>query len=218
LLAAVPAYQEGGIAKKPQMAMLAEKGPEMVMPADVSKALQMLPGAMGELPDISKTGMHLPKAVGEVVEELLKHGGAEKGIGLGLRGLAMAGVDIAGADLMGAVFPLLMHPTTLGASTLTRAQQLEAFQTSIAGLSAKTDPESKRLLQQLQTDPEYLRAKQGDDYTLHHAPTIHIHGNADEDQRKALQIQLDDASRKFIKQFRDAQRQERRLSYESGYS
>ena len=235
LLAAVPAYQEGGIAKKPQVAMLAEQGPEMVMPAGVTSALQTLPGSMEAIPDMTDALQKLPAAmpsplpspptagegikIPEFVQELLKHGGAEKLVGLGFQSLAEAGIEVAGADVLGAMFPLLMHPTTLGASTLSRAQQLEAFQSSIGSLSTKSDPESKRLLAQLQSDPEYLRAKaESPDFSLHHAPTIHIHGNADESARKAIQIQLDDAAKKFIQDFKDAQRQERRLSYESGYS
>jgi len=54
-------------------------------------------------------------------------------------------------------------------------------------------------------------------FNLHHAPEIHIHGNADEHAMGRMSTRLRDAAREFIREFQAAQRQERRLSYESGY-
>ena len=159
--------------------------------------------------------LHVP----EIVEDLMKHGLMEKMLGYGIRGAGMAGLEIAGADVAGAAFPLLMHPTTLGASTLSARQQVEQFQSSIANLGAKGDPQSQALMSRLAADPEFAKAKSevSHEYNMTHNPTIHVHGNADEGARKDLQIQSEDHARKFISDFRDAQRHERRLSYESGH-
>jgi hypothetical protein len=48
-------------------------------------------------------------------------------------------------------------------------------------------------------------------------PSITIHGNADETAQRAMDSRLRDLVRDFIGQFKAAQYQERRLSYESGY-
>jgi carbon monoxide dehydrogenase subunit G len=48
-------------------------------------------------------------------------------------------------------------------------------------------------------------------------PNITIHGNADEVAQRAMDSRLRDLVRDFIGQFKAAQYQERRLSYESGY-
>lgn len=53
--------------------------------------------------------------------------------------------------------------------------------------------------------------------TLHFSPSITIHGNADDQTQRALIEKLSDLSRNFIEDFKQAQNQERRLSYEGGY-
>jgi hypothetical protein len=49
------------------------------------------------------------------------------------------------------------------------------------------------------------------------APNITINGNASADEQKALDTRLRNLAREFIENFKRAQSQERRLSYESGY-
>jgi hypothetical protein len=53
--------------------------------------------------------------------------------------------------------------------------------------------------------------------TVHFAPNITIHGNATEDEQRAMDSKLRDLSRDFVAQFNKAQTEERRLSYEGGY-
>ena len=50
------------------------------------------------------------------------------------------------------------------------------------------------------------------------APVITIYGNATESEQRAMDSRLRDLTRDFIAQFKAAQAQERRLSYESGYA
>jgi hypothetical protein len=54
--------------------------------------------------------------------------------------------------------------------------------------------------------------------TVSFAPNIVINGNASEMEQRAMDSRLRDLARDFINQFKAAQRQERRLSYESGYA
>jgi hypothetical protein len=49
------------------------------------------------------------------------------------------------------------------------------------------------------------------------APNIVINGSASEAEQRAMDSRLRDLARDFISQFKAAQQQERRLSYESGY-
>jgi hypothetical protein len=53
--------------------------------------------------------------------------------------------------------------------------------------------------------------------TMHFAPVVTINGNADESAQRAMDTRLRDLAKDFIAQFKAAQYQERRLSYESGY-
>jgi hypothetical protein len=53
--------------------------------------------------------------------------------------------------------------------------------------------------------------------TVTFSPTITIHGNATEMEQRAMDSRLRDLKDDFIKQFEQAQRQARRLSYEGGY-
>jgi carbon monoxide dehydrogenase subunit G len=50
------------------------------------------------------------------------------------------------------------------------------------------------------------------------APNVTINGNASAAEQKALDSSLRSLATDFIKQFKAAQQQERRLSYESGYA
>jgi len=52
---------------------------------------------------------------------------------------------------------------------------------------------------------------------LNFTPNITIHGGATDDQQRVMDSRLRDLARDFISQFKAAQYQERRLSYESGY-
>ena len=54
-------------------------------------------------------------------------------------------------------------------------------------------------------------------YNLTHSPTIHIHGGATDEALGIMTGKLKDAAMEFIRNFKAAQRHERRLSYESGY-
>ena len=54
--------------------------------------------------------------------------------------------------------------------------------------------------------------------TVTFAPNITINGNASEAEQRAMDSRLRDLSRDFISEFKRAQQQERRLSYESGYA
>lgn len=57
--------------------------------------------------------------------------------------------------------------------------------------------------------------------TTHHvafAPHIEIHGNVTHEETRAMDSRLRDLAKDFISQFKRAQHQERRLSYDSGYS
>jgi len=49
------------------------------------------------------------------------------------------------------------------------------------------------------------------------SPNITINGNASEAEQSALEAKLRNVAREFIDNFKRAQYQERRLSYESGY-
>jgi hypothetical protein len=49
------------------------------------------------------------------------------------------------------------------------------------------------------------------------APHVEIHGNVTQEETRAMDSRLRDLARDFIGQFKAAQHQERRLSYESGY-
>jgi hypothetical protein len=49
-------------------------------------------------------------------------------------------------------------------------------------------------------------------------PNVTIHGGATEEQQKSMDSRLRDLAKDFVRQFKMAQQQERRLSYESGYS
>src|SRR5262245_57362439 len=53
-------------------------------------------------------------------------------------------------------------------------------------------------------------------HTTHFSPSIVINGNADDSMISKLEIKLADIADRFIDNFASAQRQERRLSYESG--
>jgi hypothetical protein len=53
--------------------------------------------------------------------------------------------------------------------------------------------------------------------TVTFSPVITIHGNATEMEQRAMDSRLRDLKDDFIKQFAEAQRQARRLSYEGGY-
>lgn len=52
---------------------------------------------------------------------------------------------------------------------------------------------------------------------MNFTPNITIHGGATDEQQRAMDSRLRDLARDFISQFKAAQYQERRLSYESGY-
>lgn len=52
--------------------------------------------------------------------------------------------------------------------------------------------------------------------SVNFAPTVNIAGNASEAEQRAMDSRLRDLARDFIEQFKRAQHQERRLSYESG--
>lgn len=52
---------------------------------------------------------------------------------------------------------------------------------------------------------------------LHFTPNITIHGNATETEQRAMDSRLRDLATDFIEQFKRAQYQSRRLSYEGGY-
>jgi len=54
-------------------------------------------------------------------------------------------------------------------------------------------------------------------YNLTHSPTINIHGGATDEAMGMMEHKLKDAAMEFIRNFKAAQRHERRLSYESGY-
>jgi hypothetical protein len=50
------------------------------------------------------------------------------------------------------------------------------------------------------------------------SPTVTIHGNATETEQRAMDTRLRDLAQDFIAQFKAAQSQERRLSFQSGYA
>jgi hypothetical protein len=52
--------------------------------------------------------------------------------------------------------------------------------------------------------------------TVHFSPSVTINGGADDSVVNRLEIKLRDISRNFVKQFKQAQHDERRLSYEAG--
>jgi hypothetical protein len=54
--------------------------------------------------------------------------------------------------------------------------------------------------------------------TVTFAPVVTIHGNATETEQRAMDSRLRDLARDFITQFKAAQAQERRLSYQGGYA
>jgi hypothetical protein len=57
----------------------------------------------------------------------------------------------------------------------------------------------------------------GHEYHLTHSPIINMHAPATEEQLGLMTSKLRDAAMEFIRNFKAAQRHERRLSYESGY-
>jgi hypothetical protein len=58
----------------------------------------------------------------------------------------------------------------------------------------------------------------GDTHHYNFSPTVTIGGNADERTMGEMDMRLRSLAREFMASFKEAQRQERRLSYESGYS
>jgi hypothetical protein len=58
----------------------------------------------------------------------------------------------------------------------------------------------------------------GASQNVHFNPIVTIHGNATEAEQKSLDTRLRQLSNDFIRQFSQAQTQERRLSYEGGYA
>lgn len=58
----------------------------------------------------------------------------------------------------------------------------------------------------------------GDTHHYNFSPNVTISGNADQRTVNEMDIKLRNLAREFINSFKEAQRQERRLSYESGYS
>jgi hypothetical protein len=62
-----------------------------------------------------------------------------------------------------------------------------------------------------------LRGGIGLGTTVHFSPSITINGNASESEQASLEAKLRNVAREFIENFKRAQYQERRLSYESGY-
>jgi hypothetical protein len=54
--------------------------------------------------------------------------------------------------------------------------------------------------------------------SVNFAPVVTIHGNASEAEQRALDSRLRDLAHDFVDNFKRAQRHERRLSYEGGYS
>jgi hypothetical protein len=61
------------------------------------------------------------------------------------------------------------------------------------------------------------RKRGGSQTTVHFAPVVNISGNASAAEQAALDSKLRDLSRDFIADFKRAQNNERRLSYEGGY-
>jgi hypothetical protein len=62
-----------------------------------------------------------------------------------------------------------------------------------------------------------LGSPSGGATSVNFAPVITINGNATEDEQRSMDTKLRDLAKDFIAQFKAAQYQERRLSYESGY-
>jgi hypothetical protein len=125
------------------------------------------------------------------------------------------------AEAYGPVIGEMINPETLGAPTLSAKQQLETFEKSIGGLRGTTDPAKQGLLRRLLADPEYLRLKASEGaggHTVHFTPNITINGGATEEQQRAMDKSLRTLARDFVEEFKRAQRHERRLSYEGGYS
>jgi hypothetical protein len=185
---AANAYQAGGIAKTPQLAMLAEKGPEMVLPMATPSPLPSPPAgasSMGGL--MSAMSPFLPYAQAALRGRFYAPSWMMGGKGQWMQGRLTGGAPREGSPepSMGPFGEALRMPAMLGA--LSKAGR-------------------------------WLGETAADQYNLTHSPTIHIHGNADESAQRAIKIHLEDAHRKFIQDFKDAQRHERRLSYESGYS
>jgi hypothetical protein len=88
-------------------------------------------------------GTEGPSAVGELIKRLPPEL-------LGITGPA---------GVAAAVGQELIDPTAAYAAPLASGQKVEAFEKSFASLGQKQDEGSQALLKQLQSDPEYLRAK-----------------------------------------------------------
>jgi hypothetical protein len=181
MLAAVPGMQAGGIVNKPTVAMLAEKGPEVVLPSATPSPLPSPPAGASIMSAISPFLPYAHQAMhGRFYAPSWMMGG--KGWMQARMGAPMEGGPELSKFAVGEGMrqPVMSDALGIVAKLMTRQASHETNMT--------------------------------------HAPVIHIHGNADADAQKSLKIQLEDAAKTFIKNFKDAQRHERRLSYESGYS
>ncbi len=144
-------YQRGGIARTPQIATLAERGPEAVLPmGNLSKFFE---SADVVSPAIRAASDTIKKAYDEAADQTARGGG----FGGGIASLSRA------APFHGGIPPRL-HTTNVS-----------------------------------------------------FAPNITINGNASESEQASLEAKLRNVAREFIDNFKRAQQQERRLSYESGY-
>jgi len=199
-------YQQGGIALTPQLAMLAEKGPEVVLP-------QAHPSPLPSPPPEIKGAL----TIGDLLAKLPQTGGAAGAVGeKALTELPWGDFLKLGtsANLAVTAAQFLANPPEAGGAGLTAAEQVKAFESSIA--STKDIGYAKRLA----SDPEYLKAKAalgGGGTSVHFNPEVTIHGNADSDAINRLEIKLKDISKNFVRDFRNAQMNERRTSFDSGY-
>lgn len=194
-LLASNAYAEGGIARTPQIAALAEKGPEMVLPMGAG---QPIPTPLPSPP----SGADSQSTLSKLMTAVSPFGNFARD--------AMQGRFFLPPWMVGGHGEMMQ--ARMGMPSNVRAGDEE-----MARLPFGEQFRFPAMVGGLQAAGKWLGQTAASEYNMTHNPTIHIHGNADADSQNALKIQLEDHARKFIQDFRDAQRHERRLSYESGH-
>jgi hypothetical protein len=170
--AGILARQAGGIIKKPEIAALAEKGPEAVIPLTrhKSRAAQLLSWASSAL----KGNVYVPPALAGGAGGYLRFGGPR------------------------AEIPEEYDPYGVG----------------------RGGPAAWGALGLLRGAGKFIGERAGREISRTHLnfnPSVTINGNATDAEQRAMDSRLRELAKDFIKQFSDAQEQERRLSYESGY-
>jgi hypothetical protein len=185
----IAGMQAGGIVTKPTLALLGERGPEAVLPSAKPSPLPSPPGA---------GGASMMSRMMTAMSPYLPYAQA-----------ALQGRFYAPSWMMGGKGQWMQ--ASMGSRMKGEAGEINPF---VVGEGFRMPI----MAGAVSAIGKWIGKTAGNEYNMTHSPTIHIHGNADADAQRAIKIHLEDSHKKFIQDFKDAQRHERRLSYESGYS